>query len=383
MSGVVASAFGGEIGLPLLNSSKWSPFTRRETKTALWPPTFSDQVTHGTVAVPGVSEPAATRGSSASLVASLLSEQASSAAVDSAQLPNLLAPVVSSVLTCAGVPAPAPVPLPTARQLNPPSAVGSLTILAAKTCSLLRRPRFESSFSYQTVQATVSLGPVNAMSGSTPLRLGSTFSVGSPFASDPASLARRSRPTCCQQKLLTLAASDGLKPVQGDFGAACLTPLDTKIWLWLPDLLTLPSCSSQPPPPPPRPGVGAGHGRAAGHGGVLGFLVGVDVQRGHAGPAVLALGLPRVGGGGEAAGEDLLRAAQRLVGLVPGVPRHGPPGAREVDRGGLGLDVWIDVQRRPLGDPLAALEGAHEDPLGAAGRRLLERGPRHALAARG
>src|SRR5690348_12312329 len=121
MSGVAASLVA--IGLPLLNSSKWSPPTRRETKIA----PFSDQVTQGTVTPPGVSEPAATRGSSASLVATLFSEHASSAVVEAAQLPKPFAPVVSSVLTWPAV------PLPTARQLNPPSAVGSLTILAANT----------------------------------------------------------------------------------------------------------------------------------------------------------------------------------------------------------------------------------------------------------
>src|SRR6188472_1394353 len=58
------------------------------------------------------------------------------------------------------------------------------------------------------------------MSGSTPLRLGSTLSVGS------------------------LVASEGLKPVHGELGAACLTPLETKIWSWLPEPATLPSSSS-------------------------------------------------------------------------------------------------------------------------------------------
>src|SRR3954452_6111559 len=222
MSGWVASASGGEIGLPWLNSSKWSPPTRRDTKTAWWPPTSSDHVTHGTVAPPGTSEPAATRGSSASLPAALLSEQASSASVDSAHEPKALAPAVSSGFRCPAV------PLPTARQLKPPSAFGSATMRAAKTCSLLRRPMLDASFSYQTVQPTVSPGPVNAMSGSTPLRLGSTFSVGSPLPEKPPSLPSRSRPTCCQQNALTLAAEDGLKPVHGWLGAACLTPLETK-----------------------------------------------------------------------------------------------------------------------------------------------------------
>ena len=237
MSGVPASSFGPEIGLPALNSSKWSPPTRRDTKIAWWPPTSSENVTHGTVGLPGVRVPVATRGSSASLPASLFSEQASSASVDAAHEPKPL-PDVSSTLTWPLV------PLPTACQWNPPSAFASLTILAAKTCSLLRRPMLLASFSYQTVQPTVSLGPVNVMSGSTPLRLGSMFSVGSPVGDEPPSLARRSRPTCCQQKLLTLALADGLKPAHGAFGAACLTPLETKIWSWLPEPLTLPSCSS-------------------------------------------------------------------------------------------------------------------------------------------
>jgi len=43
--------------------------------------------------------------------------------------------------------------------------------------------------------------------------------------------------------MLTLAASDGLKPVQGLLAAACLTPLDTKIWSWLPVPDALPSSS--------------------------------------------------------------------------------------------------------------------------------------------
>ena len=168
----------------------------------------------------------------------MLREHASSAAVDAAHGPKPFAPDVSRMFVCPAV------PLPTACQWKPPSALESATIFAAKTCSLLRRPMLLASFSYQTVQATLSLGPVNAMSGSTPLRLGSMLSVGSPVADEPPSLARRSRPTCCQQKLLTLLLADGLKPVHGAFAAACLTPLETKIWSWLPEPLTLPSCSS-------------------------------------------------------------------------------------------------------------------------------------------
>ena len=107
----------------------------------------------------------------------------------------------------------------------------------------LRRPSELWFCSYQTTQATLSLAPVKVMSGSTPSRLGSTLSVGSPVADEPPFSSSRSRPTCCQQNALTLAASDGLKPVHGLLGAACLTPLETKIWSWLPELETLPSCS--------------------------------------------------------------------------------------------------------------------------------------------
>src|SRR5689334_21072320 len=121
------------------------------------------------------------------------------------------------------------VPLPTARQLKPPSALGLATMRAANTCSLSRRPSADESFSYQTVQATTSLAPVNAMSGSTPLRVGSTLSVGSPVAEAPPCSASRSMPVCCQQNTPTLAAEEGLKPAHGCLAAACLTPLETKI----------------------------------------------------------------------------------------------------------------------------------------------------------
>src|SRR6185312_13767192 len=124
----------------------------------------------------------------------------------------------------------------------------------------------------------------------------------------------------------------------------------------------------------PRHGRVARHRGAARHRRVLRLLVGVDVERGNAGPAVLALGHPRVAGGVKAAGEDLLLTAQRLVGLIPRVPRHVASRAREVDRRGLRDGVGVDVQRLALGHPLAVLEGAYEDLLRAAGL-LLERPP--------
>src|SRR5262249_15031840 len=72
------------------------------------------------------------------------------------------------------------VPLPTACQWKPPSAAPSETIFAANTCWLLRSPeRPVGPSSYQTVQATVSFAPVNAMSGASPSRVGSTFRLGS------------------------------------------------------------------------------------------------------------------------------------------------------------------------------------------------------------
>src|SRR4029077_14728801 len=95
----------------------------------------------------------------------------------SAQGPNLFVPVLpSSPVSCE----------PTATQWNSPLAsTPSLTPLAANTSS------FSCSFSapgpssvvgplsYQTTHGTPSLAPVNAMSGSTPLRVGSTLRLGS------------------------------------------------------------------------------------------------------------------------------------------------------------------------------------------------------------
>ena len=99
MSGRVASFAVFETGWPALKSSKWLPPTSRETKTACLPsPMSSCQTTHGTVAPPGVSVPAATRGFSASRRAIALSVHASSASWLSAQLPKPCAPEVSRTL---------------------------------------------------------------------------------------------------------------------------------------------------------------------------------------------------------------------------------------------------------------------------------------------
>src|SRR5205085_43731 len=72
----------------------------------------------------------------------------------------------------------------------------SLIPLAANTISLAWSPvnRVAPS-SYQTTHGTESFAPVKAMSGSTPLREGSTLRLGS-WKPAPA----RGSPTCCQQK---------------------------------------------------------------------------------------------------------------------------------------------------------------------------------------
>src|SRR6266849_2232641 len=242
MSGRVASFTVFDTGWPLLKSSKWLPPTSRDTKTACFPvPRSSCHTTQGTVGFPGVSVPAATRGFSASLPAALLSVHSSSFAWLSAQLPKwLLLPYVSRTFV-----APA-VPFPAATQWKPPSADASATILAAKTMSLLRRPASPvGSSSYQTTQATVSFGPVKAMSGSTPARVGSMLSVGSPDDDDPSDVGlSRSSPTCCQQKPFRLLPAPGLKPVHGVPVAPCLTALETNICRMASASVAAPSFSS-------------------------------------------------------------------------------------------------------------------------------------------
>ena len=128
------------------------------------------------------------------------------------------------------------------------------------------------------------------MSGSTPLRLGSTFSVGSPVGDEPPSFGRRSRPTCCQQKLLTLLLRRRLEAGARRVRRGLLDALGDE------DLVVVAGAVDVAVlllPRDPRHRVGARHGGPAGDRRVLGLLVGVDVQRRDARPAVLALGLPR------------------------------------------------------------------------------------------
>src|SRR5450755_773089 len=152
------------------------------------PPTSSSQATHGTVGLPTVIVPPATCGSSASLVGSWFREHPCSLVAVEAQLPNPFVPLVSSVPVSE---------CPTTTQWKPPfAATPSGMPLAANTISLLRRPLIEVlSFSYQTTHGTLSFAPVKVMSGSIPLRVGSTLRLGS---APPG--PTRGIPVCCQQK---------------------------------------------------------------------------------------------------------------------------------------------------------------------------------------
>src|SRR5919201_2737607 len=158
MSGRVEGFESSEIGWPLLTSSKCAvePLpTRRDTKIWCVPPRSSSHVTHGTVGLAGFMVPAATRGSSAPAFTFLLSEQPSSAGLDRPQAPP---PAVLS-----STPWPA---LPTETQWKPPSALTSLTPLAANTMSLSCRVAPDVPVSYQTTHGTESCVQGNAMSGS-------------------------------------------------------------------------------------------------------------------------------------------------------------------------------------------------------------------------
>src|SRR5581483_3744401 len=185
------------------------------------PPMSSDQTTHGTVGLAGLSVPAATLGSSAFAVATLFIVQAFSAETLAAHGPKFLPPLRSRISVSPAVPA------PTACQWKPPSAAASATPLAAKIRSLFARPIPLLSSSYQTVHGTVSLGPVKAMSGATLLRVGSMLSVGSPVLDDfSAPFASRLMPVCCQQNPFTGVPPAGVTPAQV---VAPAIPRETKI----------------------------------------------------------------------------------------------------------------------------------------------------------
>src|SRR3954447_5225583 len=94
--------------------------------------------------------------------------------------------------------------------------------------------------SYQTTHGTVSLVSVKAKSGSTPLRVRSTFSVGPPVADDvSAPGAKRLTPVCCQQNVLTLEPPPGALRWQ----SVCLMARDAKIWFFAVSSVVAPSFS--------------------------------------------------------------------------------------------------------------------------------------------
>src|SRR5581483_3589350 len=130
MSGRVDSTPEVEIGAPPLTIWKCGVgvATKRETNTWCTPFTVSSQVTQGAVGLAGFIDPAATRGSSASLVGSLFSEHFCSASSEPAQLlAALRIPLPLFPITC---------------QWKPPftPAVVSASALAANTMSLSDRP---------------------------------------------------------------------------------------------------------------------------------------------------------------------------------------------------------------------------------------------------
>src|SRR4051794_18468968 len=94
--------------------------------------------------------------------------------------------------------------------------------------------------SYQTTHGTVSFLAVKAKSGSTPSRVGSMFSVGSPVADGArAPGSRRLRPVCCQQDVLTLVPPPGWLRWQ----SVCLMPREAKISFFAASSVAAPSRS--------------------------------------------------------------------------------------------------------------------------------------------
>ena len=190
---------------------------------------------------------------------------------------------------------------------------------------------------------TESLAPVNAMSGSTPSRVRSTFSDGS-------APADRSTPTCWKRSprwpechLLGVALRrDGVavgRARADRLGHEDLVLVDAR------------GVGALLLPGHPRTRLGRIGRRTTRDRGVLGALVGVDVQRwdrraGRRRYAALTGEDPLAAGVVKPAGEDVVGAeagAGRV--LVPGGPRNGPSGPGEVDRRRLAVLALVEVQR--------------------------------------
>ena len=179
MSGRVESLTTFEIGWPPLTSSKWSPHeardedrvgARRRCPRSTRPTARSCR--RASACRPrraGPRRPGRGPRSASSL---------SSAACDSAHEPKPCgAARVEHVRLPGGAVADGDC------QWKPPSRRGVGDGLGREHLLVARAGRSPlASCSYQTTHGTVSFGPVKAMSGSTPSRVGSMFSVGSPVA---------------------------------------------------------------------------------------------------------------------------------------------------------------------------------------------------------
>ena len=173
-----------ETGWPPLTSSKWSPPTRRETKIAWLPlPVSSDQATHGdgrrrpgSACRPRRAGPRRLAGGGVQACTRprrRLSLGAGAEAVRAGRVERV---------RLAGGAAADRDPVEAAVGGGVGDGLGREHLLVAAQADACSAP-----CSYQTTHGTVSLGPVNAMSGSMPSRVGSMFSVGSVA---PAGLAR-------------------------------------------------------------------------------------------------------------------------------------------------------------------------------------------------
>ena len=310
------------------------------------------------MAPPGVSVPAATRGSSASTVASLLSEHARSWAAlvgaGAEEVARRSCRARWSARPCRCRPRPSG-----SRRRRRASG----TALAANTSSFV-----------DAVEARVLLVPDDPRHGVGRAREGvvgldrvaGRVDAQRRIAALPrmrrSSGSARSRPTCSQQKPLTLTSAVRACRRTASPAAGCLTARETKIW-FVPARGAVELLPGHP-----------GHRVVARDGRLPPATAGFSASR-----LVLMLsdgsewpGARSWPDGSQtfAAAEKRLAkicfvAAEIRVGLVPADPGHRAPGAGEVDRRSLGLDRRVEVERRreALRHPRAALEGAHEDLL--------------------
>ena len=265
MSGVVASFAGFEIGVAAVEQLevRAADEARDEDRVPAAAGVLGPHDPRAPSALRASASPRRRAGPRRPASGSLFSEHASSAGSRPRTGRTCCAPEVSSGVHLAAV------PLPTACQWKPPSTpLGSATIFAANTCSLPRSPSALGPVSYQTVQATVSPGPVNVLSGSMPLRLGSTFSVGSPVADAPPSRRAGRAPTCCQQNDPHARGRGRLEARAGLAGRRLLDALGDEDLVAVPRAVDLAVLLL---PRDPRHRVVARHGRAAGDRRVLGL----------------------------------------------------------------------------------------------------------------